>query len=196
MDGRQGKQATWQLSGKSERHILSHSFHCWMPWPLILSLRGFLPSGQQHITTHPPAAAFTSDSCSKDFFKKHRCGFGRFVTLASLSAQGLRAGEMSVRHRLQVLQQMLHQYWDFGESLVPWAIPWLTARWLLCRHGFCSCSRPRNDTVKSTSLVAEDKPLHCLQEEDIYAQSSCGKAVDHCQFTLCLWTFIPCATES
>lgn len=35
LDGRQGKQGAWQLSGKSELDILSHSLHFWLTWSLI-----------------------------------------------------------------------------------------------------------------------------------------------------------------
>lgn len=66
LGGRQGKQTTWSFSGTSGRNILCHSLRFWILWLPVLSSRGFRP------TTDPPAATFTSDSCSKDLFHRHR----------------------------------------------------------------------------------------------------------------------------
>lgn len=85
--------------------------------------------------------------------------------LASPPGRGLCATEMSVRHRLRVLQQALCQYWAFEESWVQWAAlqrrgQHTAQRWLR-RLGLCSCACPGQDAGKPTSPGAKQKPLRC-----------------------------------
>lgn len=132
-----------------------------------------------------------------------------FVSLESPSALGLCANEISVRHTLRVLQEMLCQYWDFGEGFGATSNT-LTYQW----RGAAEVGTNTQHTSCSAGMVCVPAPVPgrtqgnlpllwqkitlctgCKGKMSVHTSSS-SKAVNHCQFTPWLWTFIPHITQS
>lgn len=132
-----------------------------------------------------------------------------FVSLESPSALGLCANEISVRHTLRVLQEMLCQYWDFGEGFGATSNT-LTYQW----RGAAEVGTNTQHTSCSAGMVCVPAPVPgrtqgnlpllwqkitlctgCKGKMSVHTSSS-SKAVNHCQFTPWLWTFIPYITQS